>query len=219
MKISPQTIAILKNFASINQNILVKPGNTLSTRTVAKNLFATAVVDTEFPQEFGIYQLNSFLGVLSLFSDPDIEFGEKFATISQGKNKVQYMFASPEVLDFPDKTIKMPSISAEFELSEENLKSLLKAGAVLSSTDLCISGDGTSIVCSTVDPKNPSANTFSVDVGETDRKFKAFIKLESIKLPTGNYKVSLSERKIAMFQNTGIEYSTYIANTAESSWV
>lgn len=218
MKLSKQTIDILRNFASINQNILIKAGNTLSTRTVAKNLFATANVDTTFPQDFGIYNLSTFLGVLSLFSDPEIELSENSMTISQGKNCVQYAFAAPEVLDYPDKSISMPSVDAEFELTEENLKSMLKAGAVLSSTDLRIVGNGKTITCSTVDPKNPSANTFSVEVGTTDRVFNVFIKLENLKLPSGSYKVSMSVKKIVCFENKAISYSMFVANTKDSTW-
>lgn len=219
MKISKSTIEILKNYAGINQNILIKKGNTLTTRTVAKNLFASAVVDTEFPQDFGIYNLSQFLGVLSLFSDPEVTLSEKAMVISQGKNKVQYMFASPEVLDYPEKAINMPSPDASFELTEENLKSLLKAGAVLSSTDLKISSDGTTIACTVLDPKNPSANTFSVEVGESDRSFDVFIKLENLKLITGKYEVSLSEKKIAHFKNVSVDYNMYIANERNSTWV
>jgi hypothetical protein len=219
MKISKSTVDILRNFASINQNILIKAGNVLTTRTVAKNLFATATVDTEFPQEFGIYNTATFLGVLSLFSDPDIELGDKSMVISQGKNRVNYMFAAPDVLDYPDKEIKMPATDASFELTEENLKSLLKAGAVLSSTDLSIKGDGETIVCTVLDPKNSSANTFSVDVGTTGREFEVFIKLENLKMPQGSYSVSLSAKKIAQFASKTIEYSLFVANEKNSSWV
>lgn len=218
MKISASTISILKNFASINQNIMIRAGTKINTRTVAKNLFATAVVDTDFPQDFGIYNTNSFLGVLSLFSDPEIELLDTHMVISQGKNKVQYHFASPDVLDFPDKSINMPDADAKFELTEENLKSLLKAGAVLSSTDLNITGDGATITCTVLDPKNPSANTFSVEVGETDRTFSVFLKLENLKLISGKYNVSLSAKKIAQFENASIDYSLYIANEKNSSW-
>lgn len=218
MKISKNTIEILKNFSSINQNILIKTGNVLTTRTVAKNLFATATVDTDFPQDFGIYNLQQFLGVLSLFSDPDVTLLDKMLTVSQGKNTVNYMYASPEVLDYPEKAIVMPATDADFELSEENLKSLLKAGAVLSSTDLKISGDGEKISCTVLDPKNVSANTFSVEVGATTRTFDIFIKLENLKLLIGKYNVALSEKKIAHFSNAAVAYSLYIANEKNSVW-
>ena len=49
MKLSPETITILKNFASINQSILVKGGNQLRTISVMKNILAEAEVEEEFP--------------------------------------------------------------------------------------------------------------------------------------------------------------------------
>lgn len=219
MKVSKSTIEILKNFSTINQNILITEGNVLKTKSVANNLFASAEVDTHFPKDFGIYNLSTLLGVISLFSDPDIELGDTSMTISQGKNRVQYLFASPDVLCYPDKVVRMPSADAKFELSEENLKSLLKAGAILSSTDLKISGDGSVITCTVIDPKNVSSNTFTVDVGNTTREFNAFIKLENLKLLSGKYVVSLSSKKIAHFQNAAINYSLFVTNEKNSNWV
>jgi hypothetical protein len=162
--------------------------------------------------------LNQFLGVLSLFSDPDIDFADKSMTVSQGKTKVQYLYASPEVLDYPEKAINMPPSDSDFELSDENMKSLLKAGAVLSSTDLKISGDGKLITCTVLDPKNISANTFSVDVGETLRTFDVFIKLDNLKLISGKYKVYLSEKKIVHFSNLTVDYNMYVACERNTTW-
>lgn len=218
MKFSKSTIEILRNFASINQNILIKKGNVLSTRTVAKNIFVEATVEDTFEQEFGVYNLAELLGIVSLFSDPEFTLSENSVTISQGKNKVQYVFASPEVLDYPDKAIKMPATDASFELSEENLKSLLKAGAVLSATDLVIQGNGNTITCTVLDPKNPSSNTFAIEVGSTDKSFSAYIKLENLKLIPGIYEVNLSSKKIAQFKSKTMTYAVYIANEKNSTW-
>jgi hypothetical protein len=218
MKFSKETLSILSNFASINQNILIQKGNKLTTRTVAKNIYVEAVVQDEFEQDVPLYNLNEFLGIVGLFSDPTFDLSANSVTISQGKNKVQYLFASPEVLDYPDKPIKMPATEASFELSEENLKSLLKAGAVLSATDLLISGDGDLITCTVLDPKNPSSNTFTIEVGTTEKSFSAYIKLESLKLPSGIYDVMLSSKKIAHFKNKTVDYNFYIANEKTSSW-
>lgn len=218
MNISKNTLSVLSNFASINQNILIKPGNVLSTRTVAKNIYVEATVEDSFDQQFGVYNLNELIGIISLFSDPTFEVSQNTLTISQGKNKVKYIFASPEVLDYPDKPIKMPDYDAKFELSEENLKSLIKAGAVLSASDLLISGNGQTIMCTVLDPKNPSSNTFSIDVGDTDRVFSGYIKLESLKLPSGIYDVFLSSKKITHFKNKTMKYSFYVANEKNSSW-
>lgn len=218
MKISKQTIDLLRNFATINSNILIRPGNTLTTRTVAKSLFAEVSTDTEFPQEFGIYNLQQFLGVLTLFSDPDIEFHDDHLVISQGKNRTIYHYAAPAVLDYPERSIALPSVEVEFDLTEENLKSLLKAGSVLSSTDLKISGDGGAIQCSVLDAKNSSANTFVVDVGTTDRVFEVFIKLENMKQPSGAYKVKISSKNIVSFTNDVLKYTMIVAATKNSKW-
>lgn len=218
MKLSKNTLEVLRNFSSINQNILIKAGKTLSTRTVAKNIFVTAEVDDEFEQEFGIYNLPEFLGVISLFTDPELTFNENSLTISQGKNKVQYVFAAPEVLDYPDKAIKMPKADASFELAEEDLKSLLKAGSVLSATDLLIQGDGSTITCTVLDPKNPSSNTFAVEVGTTDQMFSSYIKLENLKMPPSIYTVSLSSKKIAQFSSKTISYEFFAACEKNSAW-
>lgn len=219
MKLSKTTVDILKNFASINQNILIREGSKLTTRTVAKNVFVEATVEDEFPQEFGIYNLSEFLGVVSLFSEPTFTFSDTSVVVSQGKNRVNYGFASPEVLDYPDKNIKMPEPEVEFEISEENLKSLLKAASVLSSTDLKISGDGSTITCTVLDPKNPSSNTFSVEMGDTSYTFDCFIKIENLKMPTGMYAASISSKNITRFKSKTIDYTIYIAAEKNSSWV
>jgi hypothetical protein len=218
MKLSKQTLEILRNFSTVNQNILISEGSVLTTRTVAKNIFVEATVPDTFTQEMGLYNLPEFLGITSLFSDPEFELSEHSVTIRQDKNKVQYVFASKEVLDYPDKPIKMPATDATFELSEENLKSLLKAGSVLSATDLLIQGQDGLINCTVLDPKNPSSNTFSVEVGTTDRAFSAYIKLENLKMISGMYEVNLSSKKIAQFKSKTLDYNFYIANEKTSTW-
>lgn len=218
MKFSPRTLEVLRNFASVNQNILIRAGSVISTRTVAKNIFVTATVEDEFEQDIPLYNLNEFLGVVSLFSDPEFILSDNSVKITQGKNTVQYVFASPEVLDYPDKAIKMPSTDATFELTEENLKSLLKAGSVLSATDLLIQGNGQTIMCTVLDPKNPSSNTFSVEVGETDRVFSSYIQLANLKMISGIYEVNLSSKKITQFKSKTLDYSFFIANEKQSTW-
>ncbi len=218
MKITKTTLDVLRNFASVNQNILIQTGSKLTTRTVAKNIYVEALVDTVFEVPMCLYNLQEFLGIVSLFSDPEFELSENSVVIRQGKNKVQYVFASKEVLDYPDKPIKMPATDATFELTEENLKSLLKAGAVLSATDLLIQGEDGTINCIVLDPKNPSSNTFSIEVGETTRTFSAYIKLENLKMLPGIYEVNLSSKKIAQFKSKTLDYNYFIANEKTSTW-
>ena len=91
MKLSKETLSVLKNFATINGNILIKSGDRLSTISAQKNVMASTTVKENFDRDFGIYDLNEFLGVYSLFADdPELQFDEKFGTVDNGKSKVKY---------------------------------------------------------------------------------------------------------------------------------
>ena len=110
MKLSDKTLTILKNFAGINNSILVKEGNQLRTISVAKNILAEAEINEEFPREFGIYDLNQFLNGLSLHQDPDLDFTkDTYLDIREGKRRVKYFFADPAVVIAPpEKDISLP---------------------------------------------------------------------------------------------------------------
>ena len=65
MKLSDSTLTVLKNFAGINNSILVKQGSKLRTISVAKNILAEADISEDFPKDVAIYDLNQFLNGLS----------------------------------------------------------------------------------------------------------------------------------------------------------
>lgn len=212
MKLSKDTLEILKNFASINSNFYANGSKTISTRTISKFVYAEAQIDEDLPQAFGLYNLNEFLGVVSMFSDPEIEFCDTHAVIRQDKNSVKYVFSDKDHLDVPDKQIKMPAASIEFTLTEENMKALIKAASVLSLTDIMIQGNGSVISAATVNVQNPSSNTFSIDVGDTDQNFTAYMKVENLKLiATGIYEVRISDKKISQFKRHDGKCTFYVA--------
>ena len=82
MELNETTLEVLKNFASINPNLVVREGNEISTITEAKNVLASATIDTPFPKEFGVYNLSEFLGVLNLVDKPSLKFDDNFVIIS-----------------------------------------------------------------------------------------------------------------------------------------
>ena len=109
MKLSSETIEVLKNFSNINQNILVKEGTKLRTMSTMKNILAEATIEDVFEKEFGIYDLNEFLGVLTLAKDPDIEFkNESYLTVNGGNTKIMYFFSDPSILVTPPETFNAP---------------------------------------------------------------------------------------------------------------
>jgi hypothetical protein len=125
MELSENTLQVLKNFSTINQNVLIRQGNTIKTISEARNVLATAVVDVEFPQDVGIYDLNEFIGVLGLVDTPRLKFQEESVTIgdSSGRSKVKYFFSPEETLTFPQKDINMPAADVKFTL--ETLSQLI----------------------------------------------------------------------------------------------
>lgn len=219
MKISKETLAILKNFASINSNLLLKEGSVVSTMNAARNVLADATITEVFPFDFGIYDLNEFLGSLILFADPEVEFTTKFATISEGTSKIKFYAAAPDVLVIPTKKINFPKPDIEFSLSATHLNSVLKTASVLRATDLSFVGDGENISVTISDMKNSSSNSFTVnDVGTSDQKFTANFKIENLKLISQDYTVQLSKKKISKFSSKDEKIAVYIALEASSSF-
>ena len=181
MKLSEKTLTVLKNFAGINNSILVKEGNQLRTISVAKNILAEANIEEEFPRQFGVYDLNQFLNGLSLHQDPDMDFTEEsYLTIREGKRKVKYFYADPQVIiSPPDKQINLPSEDVHFQLESTALDKLLKAAAVYQLPDLCVVGEAGVVKIVVRDKKNDTSNEYAVVVGETDKEFTFNFKIET----------------------------------------
>ena len=173
MKLSEKTVNLLKNFASINQSILFKKGNTLRTMSVMKNILAEAEVEEDFPKDFAIYDLVQFLNGISLHDNALIEFtNESNLTIREGRDrKTKYFFADPSVIVTPpEKSITLPTEDVCFTLDNGQLSSLLKASAVYQLPDLCAVGGNGVVKLVVRDKKNDTSNEYSITVGETDQE-------------------------------------------------
>jgi len=220
MNLSDQTLTILKNFAGINNSILVKEGTKLRTISVAKNILAEAVIDEEFPRDFAIYDLNQFLNGLGLHQDPDLDFGqESYITIKEGKRRVKYFYADPAVIiSPPDKDITLPSEDVRFQLDNTVMEKLLKAAAVYQLPDLSAVGEAGVIKLVVRDKKNDTSNEFAIVVGETDKEFAFNFKVENIRIIPGAYNVVLSSKLLSEFTNENLELKYYIALEPDSTF-
>ena len=144
--ISKKTLDLLKNFSTINSNILIRPGNKISTISGVKNIMAEAEVDETFDCEFGIWDLSRFLGTISLFDSPEISFNEKYMTIS-GNNgaSVKYFYCEPKLLTTVNKEIKMPEVVVRFSLTEKAFADIQRAASVLQLSDIAVRNNGSEI--------------------------------------------------------------------------
>jgi len=220
MNLSDNTLGILKNFAGINNSILVKEGNQLRTISVMKNILAEAEIPEDFPRQFGIYDLNQFLNGLSLHSDPNLDFTEQsYLTISEGRRKVKYFFADPQVIIAPpEKEITLPTEDVCFQLESITLEKLLKAAAVYQLPDLCAVSENGNIKLVVHDKKNDTSNEFAIVVGETDRNFSFNFKIENIKIIPGAYDVVISSKLLSRFVNSKLNLTYYIALEPDSTF-
>ena len=220
MKLSDNALAILKNFAGINNSILVKQGNKLRTISVAKNILAEAEIKEEFPRDFAIYDLNQFLNGLSLHQDPDLDFNQdSYLSIKEGELRVKYFFADPNVIIAPpEKEITLPSQDVCFQLDSVTLDKLVKAAAVYQLPDMSAIGENGVIKLVVRDKKNDTSNEYAIVVGETSDDFEFNFKVENIKIIPGAYEVVVSSKLLSQFTNTQHNLKYYIALEPDSTF-
>lgn len=218
MKLSSDTLNILKNFASINNSIFVKKGNRLRTISVAKNILAEAEIPEEFPRDFAVYDLIQFLNGLGLYQDPDLDFkDESYLSIREGKRRVKYFFADPSVIvSPPDKEIQLPSQDVCFQLDNVTLEKLVKASSVYQLPDLSAIGQAGVIRLVVRDKKNDTSNEYSIVVGESDVDFTFNFKVENIKIIPGAYDVVISSKLLSQFTNSKYNIKYWIALEPDS---
>ena len=184
-----------------------------------KNILVEAEVTEEFDSEIGIYDLNQFLNCLSLIPGAEVTVSENSLVISDNQNSIDYRLSDPSVIAAPpDKELKLPSEDVCVVLSEEHLETVKKAAAVLQIPDVSLVGDGTSIKLCVRDKKNSSSNSYSIDVGDTTHVFQFNLKVENLKMMTGDYDVLISSKNLAQFTSHSRPIVYYIAVEPDSTF-
>lgn len=222
MVISNDTLNVLKNFASINPNLVFKPGQQLKTISEAKTILARATVVEDFPQEFGVYDLNEFLSVYSLIENPTLEFEEKAVLIKNNvggcklpnSQKIRYFFSETGILTTPQKDIQMPDPEVGFNLEEDVLNQIRKAAAVLGHSELSIQGKDGVITASVVDSRDSTSNLFEIELDKDNscrNEFNFVVSIPNLKLLPGDYFVSISSKLISNWTNSNYPVEYFIA--------
>ena len=223
MKLSKHTLSMLKNFSDINMSIEIKEGNILRTVSVQKNILAQAEIEDSFPQDFAIYELNRFLGAVSLFDDPEFKFNGKSANIGTTKHSVDYVYCDPSmIVTPPENNITFPEPEVKFTLSQDALSQVMKASNVLGTPEIAIEGGphpNDSIRVKALDVNNDSTDTFKVVLDEKSGHTFIFVfKTENMKMIPGNYDVEISSKGISHFTLQGQKLEYWIATESTSSF-
>ena len=222
MKLNQNTTDILTNFAGINTNILIKEGNELSTISTMRNIFAKATITDQFTKEFGIYDLNQFLSIVSSVNKPELSFKDKHLEVfNEGapKNNKKLWYSDASVIVSPTyKEVNMPEADVTFSLTESNYKDLSKDALILQVPDLALIGTkGGDIVLKVFDKKNDTSNSSTIVVGENaTADYTFYFKVENLKMISGDYDVAVSSKSIAHFTNTKLPIQYWIALEPDS---
>ena len=223
MKLSKHTLNMLKNFSDINMSIEIKKGNVLRTVSVQKNILAQAELEDEFPKDFAIYELNRFLGAVSLFDDPELEFNAKSVNIGTTKHSADYVYCDPSmIVTPPENNITFPDPEVKFTLTQDSLSQVMRASNVLGTPEIAIEGGphpNDSIRIKALDVNNDSTDTFQVVVDEKSHgPFRFVFKTENMKMVPGNYDVEISSKGISHFTLQGQNLQYWIATESTSSF-
>jgi len=218
MKLDNRTVQILKNFSTINPSLMFREGSTITTVSPVKTVMASANIKETIPSTFAISDLSRFLGMLSLFEQPELDIKDTYLVVSSGKQKVQYTFADPRMIVTSEaKGVKMPDNSEiNFNLTADDLQRVTRALSVLQLPEIAVTGEDGNMYLEAINSKNPSSDNYRVHLRDTPHTFKMIFKAENIKVMSGTYEVSISSRGIAQFKADDIVY--WITTEASSTF-
>jgi hypothetical protein len=220
MKLSKDTLDVLKNFASINSGLEFRKGNIIKTMSGGKTVLAKATLQDDFPQDFCVYDLNQFLSVHSLFDSTEIDFDDSNVIFKFGpKKSTKYRKTAKEmIVTAPDKELSLPSVDISFTLTKQDFSDLLKVASVLQSPHIAVESSGDKIMLTTFNAKDDSAHTHSIEVSEGNgHKFKMVFLTDNLKMISGDYDVEISAKGLASFKNKNGTIQYWIATESKES--
>jgi len=223
MELCENTLNVLRNFSGINQNIMIRSGNNIKTMSETRNMIATADVSEQFAKDFGIYDLNEFIGVMGLVDTPNLKFEDDFVVVSDssGRSKIKYFYAAEETLTTATKDVKMPEADCKFVLDNDTLNKLKKAASTLGHNEVSIQAKDGVLSLSVVENQNATSNAFSIDIdGEfkQDAVFNFIISISNLKILPGDYDVEISSKLITQFKNKEVPLTYWIALEKSSTY-
>lgn len=220
MKLTKDTLDVLKNFASINSGMEFKKGNTIRTMSSGKTVLAKATLKDEFPQDFCVYDLNQFLMIHSSSDATELSFDDKNILFVFGpKKSTKYRKTAKEmIVTAPDKELTLPSVDIAFTLTKEDFSDLLKQASHIQSPHIAVESDGDTINLVTFNAKDDSAHVHTAEIGAGNgKKFKMVFLTENLKMIPGSYDVEICAKGLASFKNKNIDLQYWIATESKES--
>lgn len=211
MQLSERTISILKNFATINDSLMFNAGSIQRTIDGMDTIQCDAVLEEDFPINFGIYDLRTFLANVAALKNPDITFGTSYLTITDGTITIDYFYASPKTIKSPaDGEINLGIPDVKFTLTNQTFQKLIKIADLNGMPILKVIGKDGEIIMRATDNTDTS-NIVDMKVDSfTGDDFSVTFTIDNLKLLHDDYEVSLYVDGLCIFENVGKTLKYYI---------
>lgn len=213
MKLNENTLSVLKNFSAINSGLVLQAGNVQKTISPEKSILVEAELEDAIPSQFGIYDLNQFLGNVTTLGNPDLTFDDKAVMMNDGEIAFSYYSCSPNlIVSPPDKELKLKQVDVSFTLTNAILTKLLKLAAMNNLTHLSVIGKNGEIRLTAHEKANDTSNHASFKLNDYNgADFTASFKVDNIKLIAGDYDVEIQLGAFAKFVSKNAKIKYFIA--------
>jgi hypothetical protein len=214
MKLSDNTIAILKNFSAINAGLAFTVGNKQKTIATDKSILAEATFPEKF-EEFCIYDLNQFLGNLSVVDDPEVKFEKEKVIITAGDFTINYYACQKNlIVTPPDKELEMVK-DVGFTLTSDAFKKMQTIASINNFPDLSFIGEKGVLYAVAHDKTMDTSNTSRYKIGEyQDKDFNVNFKVKNLKMLNQDYNVEIMLNGFTTFTSLDGNLKYYVAQEA-----
>jgi hypothetical protein len=213
MNLSENTLSVLKNFASINSGVVLRAGSTQKTISPEKSILVEATLEDSIPSDFGIYDLNQFLGIVTTLQNPDITFGENVVVLDDGDLSVSYRGCSANlIITPPDKELVLKDITTKFSLPNATSQKLIKVATMINLPNLSVIGKEGALLLKIHEKANDTSNDGVQKIGDyAGKDFTATFKTDNLKFMPDDYNVEIQAGAFAKFVNVAGNLKYFIA--------
>lgn len=213
MKLSENTLSVLKNFASINSGVVLNSGKTQKTISPEKSILVEATLEDDIPNQFGIYDLNQFLGNVTTLRNPELTFNKDNVKLDDGELSFNYHACSANlIITPPDKELVLKNVDVTFSLPNVTLQKLLKVATMNSLPNLSVVGKNGELHLKIHEKSNDTSNSGTIKIGDyAGQDFTATFKTDNLKLLPDDYNVEIQKGAFAKFENVAGNLKYFIA--------
>lgn len=214
MKLTDYTLSVLKNFSTINSGLVISPGTSQKTMSPERSIFVQAELENDFPIQFGIYDLNLFLGNIATMNNPELSFTPEYVSMSDGTFTLNYKPCLPELIISPpeNKKLSLPSVDVKFDMSNTVLTKILRLATMNNLPSLSILGKSGSLYLQAHDKNNASANHIQSKIDDwSGESFLATFKSANLKIIPDDYVVEMKANTFAIFTSKTRNIQYFIA--------